>query len=137
MSDYTPTTDDVRDRWSLGHTKNGAHFTTEAFDRWLAARDAARDESVRAEERERIARSIATSEVAAHETQVARIAAERDSWHQAALLTTADLGRVEHERDEARGKLDKVRRLIPTENPELIEAGYGIDSRDVLAILDE
>lgn len=58
MSDYTPSTDDVRDRWSLGHTKNGAHFTTEAFDRWLAARDAARDESVRAAERERIARKI-------------------------------------------------------------------------------
>jgi len=56
--DYTPTTDDVRDRWSLGHTKNGAHFTTEAIDRWLAARDAARDESVRAEERERIAQVI-------------------------------------------------------------------------------
>lgn len=40
------------------------------------------------------------------------------------------------ERDAARGKLDKVRRLIPTENPELIESGYGIDSGDILAILD-
>ena len=37
----------------------------------------------------------------------------------------------------ARAKLDKVRALIPAENPELIEAGYGIDSGDVLAILDD
>jgi hypothetical protein len=69
--------------------------------------------------------------------RVQQAEAARDSWHQAALLTTADLGRVEHERDAARAQLDKVRRLIPTENPELIEAGYGIDSRDVLAILDD
>jgi hypothetical protein len=44
--------------------------------------------------------------------------------------------KAEVERDWARGKLDRVRRLIPTENPELIEAGYGVDSADVLAILD-
>jgi len=32
--------------------------------------------------------------------------------------------------------LRRVRALIPTENPELIEAGYGIDSRDLLDALE-
>ena len=69
--------------------------------------------------------------------------AARDSWHQAALLTAADLGRVEHERDAARGKLDKVRALV-TNPPAFTNREHGLsiyghaDLRDdLLAILDE
>ena len=56
--DYTPSTDDVRDRWSLGHTKNGAHFTPEAFDRWIASVVTAAEKRGADKERERIERRI-------------------------------------------------------------------------------
>lgn len=35
-----------------------------------------------------------------------------------------------------RAKVAAVRALIPTENPELIEAGYTVLASDVLAVLD-
>ena len=69
--------------------------------------------------------------------------AERQEWanlwqkaSMSVLTLQDDAKTLTRERDAARGKLDKARRLIPTENPELIESGYGIDSADVLAILD-
>lgn len=46
------------------------------------------------------------------------------------------LAAAERERDAARGKLDKVRALIQTSDPDEAEAMYGLIARDVLAILD-
>ena len=57
MSDYTPTTDEVRDRYAWGRSDVGYVSYDEAeaeFDLWLVAHDA----TVRAEERERIAQAI-------------------------------------------------------------------------------
>jgi hypothetical protein len=67
--------------------------------------------------------------------------AARDSWHQAALLTTADLGRVERERDEARAKLDTVRQGLVDEIAKFehgdSEEGWPVHNlRNVLAIID-
>ena len=53
MSDYTPTTDEVRDRYAWGRSDVGYVSYDEAeaeFDLWLAAHDA----TVRAEERARM-----------------------------------------------------------------------------------
>ncbi|WP_353707621.1 hypothetical protein ABRQ22_17320 [Cellulosimicrobium sp. ES-005] len=75
-----------------------------------------------AEAEARHLRSIATREVAAHETQVARLAAERDV---------------------ARGKLDKVREAVTAEldcllhdDDDPVQCGWKRTVRDVLAILD-
>lgn len=71
--------------------------------------------------------------------RVQQAEAARDSWHQAALLTTADLGRVERERDAARGKLDKVRALAESMQRAKVGGGFlsgSLNTADVLAILD-
>lgn len=69
--------------------------------------------------------------------------AERDSWHQAALTATAGESRAERERDEARGKLDKVREAVTAElecllhdKDDPVQCGWKRTVRDVLAILD-
>lgn len=49
MSDYTPSTDEVR---QMANSYDGV--PNDVFDRWIAAHD----ESVRAEERERIAQRL-------------------------------------------------------------------------------
>lgn len=65
MSDYTPTTDEVRAVWTTWNGYGGlinrtgpepetSEATAVEFDRWLAAHD----EQVRADERERIAQAI-------------------------------------------------------------------------------
>lgn len=56
--DYTPSTAQVRDCYVQAYYEQTARQSRAEFARWLAARDAARDESVRAEERERIAQRI-------------------------------------------------------------------------------
>lgn len=69
--------------------------------------------------------------------RVRQAEAEQDSWHQAALLTTADLGRVERERDEARGKIDKVRERVKFHlSGQRNGSGISFILDDVLAILD-
>lgn len=40
MSDYTPTTEDVRDKFKRSSTRQFRKAYGEAFDRWLAAHDA-------------------------------------------------------------------------------------------------
>lgn len=72
------------------------------------------------------------------EARVQQAEADLEAARAGTLAEEEHMLRRDAERAEAvaRSKLDKVRRLIPTENPELIEAGYGIDSADVLAILD-
>ena len=40
MSDYTPTTEDVRDKFKRSCTRQFRKAYGEAFDRWLAAHDA-------------------------------------------------------------------------------------------------
>lgn len=57
MSDYTPTTGEVRDMWSWMREDNSDLPMSEGvaeFDRWLAAHDAA----VRADEREKAAQVL-------------------------------------------------------------------------------
>lgn len=64
---------------------------------------------------------------------------ERDSWHQAALTATAGESRAERERDEARGKLDKVRQVAEDTSESVSnDWGWGYDAamERVLAILD-
>ena len=64
--DYTPTTDDVREVWTeaqdITHDE-GTDYHRAEFDRWLASHD----ESVRAAERERIARDIEAEAVVVDE----------------------------------------------------------------------
>lgn len=50
MSDYTPTTEEIRDWYSTGQTwmYKSHRSAREEFDRWLAARDRERDREVAA-----------------------------------------------------------------------------------------
>ena len=62
MSDYTPTTEEVREDYALGLNEGvGAGWYDEhrvEFDRWLAAHDAEKRAEWEAEQRERIASEI-------------------------------------------------------------------------------
>ena len=70
MSDYTPTTEQVRDHWGAG----GA--SEEGFDRWLAQHDAEVEAKVRAQ--------IAADIQAARDLAAARLDAS-DPWDSGAL----------------------------------------------------